>query len=113
MRVFIWFLCIVGVLIICQILIVIVKRYKRGEIISQKATIIKIEDSITGIYSPVRHRTGDYSMAKYKKMVTFQLSDESILTLELNAQQAKKLEVNMRGTLKISNTAFVAFGLDN
>ena len=51
-------------------------------------------------------------MANYKKIVTFRLVDNSTLVLELNAHQAKKLQLNMEGILKTNNTSFVSFTQD-
>lgn len=105
-------LCIFVALILCQIIALISKKRRGGKVSSQKAVIVKIDESITGVYSPVRHRTGDYSMANYKKIVTFRLVDNSTLVLELNAHQAKKLQLNMEGILKTNNTSFVSFTQD-
>ena len=47
-------LCIFVALILCQIIALISKKRRGGKVSSQKAVIVKIDESITGVYSPVR-----------------------------------------------------------
>ena len=105
-------ICIIAILILCQVIMTIIKRHTGGKIISQKAIVKKIDDSFTGVYNPVRPRNGDASMANKKTIVTFQLEDNSFLTLELNGNQARKLSLNMKGILKTNNISFVSFTCD-